>query len=91
MMLFHHPKNERTPADKVGSTMLLHTTGVDLSTSFSLTYPKINAMAFCMSSPHRGSLPELTVVTVNLFSATDEERHTRIVGSKGYALEALKL
>jgi hypothetical protein len=46
MMLFHHPQNERTPPEKVGSTMLLHKTGVDLATSFSLTFPKINAMAF---------------------------------------------
>ena len=47
MMLYHHPKNEKTPPAKVGSTMLLHTTGVDISTSFSMTFPKIGAMAFC--------------------------------------------
>jgi len=46
-MLYRHPENERTPPAKVGSTMLLHRTGVDISTSFSLTFPKIGAMAFC--------------------------------------------
>lgn len=49
MILYRHPKNQRTPPANVGSTMLLHHTGVDLGTSFGLTFPKIQAMAFCMS------------------------------------------
>ena len=68
-MLYRHPKNNMNPPEKVGSTMLLHTTGVDLATSFAMTFPKINAMAYC---------------STNLFSDTDKKQHTRVVGSKGY-------
>ena len=50
MILYRHPKNQMTPPDKVGSTMLLAHTGVDMATSFALTFPKINSMAYCMSS-----------------------------------------
>ncbi|WRT68239.1 uncharacterized protein IL334_005215 [Kwoniella shivajii] len=71
MMLYHHPKNEKTAPAKIGSTMLLHHTGVDVATNFALTFPKINAIANC---------------TANLLSATQQSQHTRIVGSTGEIL-----
>ncbi|WWC63118.1 uncharacterized protein I303_105718 [Kwoniella dejecticola CBS 10117] len=71
MMLYRHPKNERTPPAKIGSTMMLHHTGVDVATNFALTFPKITAMANC---------------TANLLSPTQKSQHTRIVGSEGEIL-----
>ncbi len=47
MMIFRHPKNEQTPPEKVGSTMLMYHTGVDSATSFAMTFPKVNAIAYC--------------------------------------------
>lgn len=69
-VLFRHPKNDKTPPEKVGSTMLKYRTGVDCATSFAMTFPKIGAMAYC---------------STNFFSFTDK-RHTRIVGSTGEIL-----
>ncbi|WWD02469.1 hypothetical protein V865_000509 [Kwoniella europaea PYCC6329] len=71
MMLYRHPKNDRTPPAKIGSTMMLHHTGVDIATNFALTFPKINAIANC---------------TANLLSPTQQSQHTRIVGTKGEIL-----
>ncbi|WVN90151.1 uncharacterized protein L203_105387 [Cryptococcus depauperatus CBS 7841] len=71
MLLYRHPLNERTPPAKVGSTMLLCDTGVDIATSITLTFPKLNAMAYC---------------STNLLSSTQKDQHTRIVGSKGEIL-----
>ncbi|ORY35372.1 hypothetical protein BCR39DRAFT_509126 [Naematelia encephala] len=68
MILFRHPKNNMTPPEKVGSTMMKYRTGVDLATSFTMTFPKLNAIAYC---------------TTNLLSDTPKTSHTRIVGSKG--------
>lgn len=47
MMLYRHPKNERSAPENLGSSMLKHKTGVDLATSFTLTFPKIKAIAYC--------------------------------------------
>lgn len=47
MILYRHPKNGMTPPEKVGSTMMLSRTGVDLATSFTLTFPKIESIAYC--------------------------------------------
>ncbi|WVR07379.1 hypothetical protein IAU60_004420 [Kwoniella sp. DSM 27419] len=71
MMLYRHPKNEMTPPAKLGSTMMKYHTGVDLATSFTMTFPKLNAIAYC---------------TTNLLSATQKDQNTRIVGSKGEIL-----
>ncbi|ORX38668.1 hypothetical protein BD324DRAFT_608065 [Kockovaella imperatae] len=68
MMLFRHPKNDMSPPEKVAGTMLLHSTGVDLATGWTMTFPKIKAIAYC---------------TTNLFEDTDKKAHTRIVGSEG--------
>ncbi|TYJ56061.1 hypothetical protein B9479_003171 [Cryptococcus floricola] len=68
MILYRHPDNARTPPEKVGSTMMLHKTGVDIATSFTLTFPKITSIAYC---------------TTNLLSPVQKERNTRIVGSTG--------
>ncbi|WVQ74807.1 hypothetical protein IAR50_004413 [Cryptococcus sp. DSM 104548] len=68
MMLYRHPDNDRTPPEKVGSTMMLHKTGVDIATSFTLTFPKITSIAYC---------------STNLLSQSQNERNTRIVGSTG--------
>ncbi|WVQ82028.1 hypothetical protein IAT38_004156 [Cryptococcus sp. DSM 104549] len=68
MILYRHPLNNMTPPEKVGSTMMKYHTGVDLATSFTMTFPKINAIAYC---------------TTNLLSATQKTQNTRIVGSKG--------
>ncbi|WWC90848.1 uncharacterized protein L201_005785 [Kwoniella dendrophila CBS 6074] len=70
-MLYRHPKNDKTPPAKIGSTMMLHDTGVDVSTNFALTFPSIPAMANC---------------TANLLSPFQESQHTRIVGTKGEIL-----
>nr|WPS94661.1 dimeric dihydrodiol dehydrogenase [Naematelia aurantialba]WPS94686.1 dihydrodiol dehydrogenase / D-xylose 1-dehydrogenase [Naematelia aurantialba] len=67
MMLFRHPKNGMTPPEKVGSTMMKYRTGVDMATSFTLTFPKLNAIAYCTTSILCDTPPT----------------HTRIVGSKG--------
>ncbi|ADV22727.1 Conserved hypothetical protein [Cryptococcus gattii WM276] len=71
MILYRHPLNQLTPPDKVGSTMLLHQRGVDLATSVTLTFPKLNAVSFC---------------TTNLLSAVQKYQNTRIIGSKGEIL-----
>ncbi|WWD18925.1 hypothetical protein CI109_103381 [Kwoniella shandongensis] len=68
MILYRHPKNGMTPPEKVGSTMLKYHTGVDLATGFTMTFPKINAIAYC---------------TTNLLSQVQKQQNTRIVGSKG--------
>jgi hypothetical protein len=69
MMLFRHPKNNMNPPESVGSTMLRHKrTGVDLATSWGMTFPKIDAMAFCSAT---------------LLNETPKEMATRIVGSGG--------
>ncbi|ORY26983.1 hypothetical protein BCR39DRAFT_539672 [Naematelia encephala] len=67
-MLYRHPLNQITQPGVIGTTMLLHTTGVDLATSITMTFERLKAVAFC---------------TVNLLSATNKAQHTRIVGSKG--------
>lgn len=54
MILYRHPLNQLTPPDKVGSTMLLHQTGVDLATSVTLTFPKLNAVSFCKLAVYHG-------------------------------------
>ncbi|KAK8854925.1 hypothetical protein IAR55_003664 [Kwoniella newhampshirensis] len=71
MILYRHPQNGRTAAEKVGSTMMKYHTGVDLATSFTMTFPKLNAIAYC---------------TTNLLSAVQKHQNTRIVGSKGEIL-----
>lgn len=69
MMLFRHPKNGMTPTQNIGSTMLRHSqTGVDLATSWGMTFPEIDAMAFCSAT---------------LLSQTPKENATRIVGYGG--------
>ena len=82
-VLFRHPKNDKTPPEKVGSTMLKYRTGVDCATSFAMTFPKIGAMAYCISLD-RLFAPLLMAPpgSTNFFSFTDK-RHTRIVGSTG--------
>jgi hypothetical protein len=47
MLLYHHPKNKRSPPESIGSTMLKHTTGIDLDTLWGMNFPNINAMAHC--------------------------------------------
>lgn len=71
MILYRHPLNQLTPPDKVGSTMLLHHTGVDLATSFTLTFPKELT---------------IFAGTTNLLSVVQKYQNTRIVGSKGEIL-----
>ncbi|OCF37777.1 dimeric dihydrodiol dehydrogenase [Kwoniella heveanensis BCC8398] len=71
MILYRHPKNQRTPAEKLGSTMMKYHTGVDLATGFTMTFPKLNAIAYC---------------TTNLLSCVQQKQNTRIVGSKGEIL-----
>lgn len=45
MLLYHHPKNELTPPEQVTGSMVLAHTSVDLTTSFSMTFPKLKAQA----------------------------------------------
>lgn len=47
MLLYHHPKNKRAAPETVSSTMLKHTTGVDLDTLWGMTFPDLTAMAHC--------------------------------------------
>jgi len=47
MLLYHHPKNEKAAPESVSSTMLKHTTGVDLDTLWGMTFPNLTAMAHC--------------------------------------------
>jgi hypothetical protein len=87
MMLYRHPKNERSAPENLGSSMLKHKTGVDLATSFTLTFPKIKAIAYCEYPAIdwmtvRSGSSDTTSGTTNLLSTTSAE-HTRIVGSKG--------
>lgn len=68
--------------------MLKHKTGVDLATSFTLTFPKIKAIAYCeyqgidLMTVRSGRSDAIMTGTTNLLSTTSPE-HTRIVGSKG--------
>lgn len=48
--LYHNPANAETYPDKVVVSMLKASTGVDLTTSFSLQFPKLGAMASCTAS-----------------------------------------
>jgi dihydrodiol dehydrogenase / D-xylose 1-dehydrogenase (NADP) len=47
MLLYHHPKNKKAAPESVSSTMLKHTTGVDLDTLWGMTFPNLTAMAHC--------------------------------------------
>jgi hypothetical protein len=77
MILYRHPKNNMSPPENIGSTMLRHQqTGVDLATSWGMPFPKINAMAFCSAT---------------LLNETPEENVTRIVGSAGWVVFPLSL
>ncbi len=66
MTLFHHPMNARA-APGVSSSMLMHPeTGVDIATGFTLTFPKIPAIAYCafdMSSRPPSCPPALPAVS----------------------------
>lgn len=68
MLLFRNPANKRTAPAKIGSTMMLSETGVDLATQFGISFPNIKAFANC---------------SVNLLSATDHASCVRVVGTKG--------
>lgn len=89
MILYRHPLNQLTPPEKIGSAMLLHQTGVDLATSVTLTFPKLNAVSFCKLTVYHGFIGiRLTVFigTTNLLSAVQKYQNTRIIGSKGEIL-----
>ena len=45
LALFHHPDNKLTAPETVQGTMVKAHTGVDLTTTVTMTFPKINAMA----------------------------------------------
>lgn len=45
MILYRHPKNDMTPPEKVPSSMLLYRTGVDIAVTFSMSFPKVGAIA----------------------------------------------
>lgn len=47
MLLYHHPKNQKAAPEQISSTMLKHTTGVDLDTLWGMTFPNLTAMAHC--------------------------------------------
>ena len=48
MMLYHHPKNQRTPPQNLSSSMLKHPeVEIDIATGFSMTFPKIPAISYC--------------------------------------------
>lgn len=65
MLLYRHPKNERTPPAQVGSTMMLYKTGVDLATQFALVFPKLTAIANCKFRIPNLNLPRLGFFTVS--------------------------
>lgn len=51
MTLFHHPRNEQSPPENLSSSMLKSPeTGVDIATGFTMTFPKIPAIAHCALS-----------------------------------------
>jgi dihydrodiol dehydrogenase / D-xylose 1-dehydrogenase (NADP) len=47
MILYRHPQNGMSAPDRIGSTMLLSDKGVDLTTGFNMTFPKLKAIANC--------------------------------------------
>ena len=87
MLMYRHPENNMSPPENVGGTMLLHSTGVDLASSFAMPFPKIKAMAYCMfqlilvGRPKGADSRGIGITT--LFSSTDKKQNTRIIGSKG--------
>lgn len=54
MIQYHHPANRLARPSKVGSTMLLRK-GVDIATSFTLTFENLGAVAYCKFCVSMGS------------------------------------
>ncbi|KAK8864557.1 hypothetical protein IAR55_001807 [Kwoniella newhampshirensis] len=69
LYLYHAPANEQSPPENLIGSMLKAETGVDLSTSITMNFPKINAKAFLSSS---------------FAYNTAEDRATFITGTKGH-------
>jgi hypothetical protein len=50
LALYHHPKNGKSRPEDVGGTMIMARTGVDLSTTVTMNFPKLEANAILSTS-----------------------------------------
>jgi hypothetical protein len=50
LTLYHNPVNEKSPPENIRSTMLKGRTGVDLTTTIAMEFPKIQATSVSTTS-----------------------------------------
>ncbi len=70
LTLYHHPANQKSEPENVHGSMLTARTGVDLTTTISMTFPKLGAMA---------------VLTASFAYSSPKDELCVIIGIEGYA------